>query len=84
MTGEEISASVRAFLEENFLYMRPDLELHDDDDLLDAEVIDSTGVMELVAFVEDHFGVRVPDADIAIENFGSIKALAAYVGSRTG
>jgi len=84
MTLDEISVRLRAFLAENFLYMRPGLQLRDEDDLLETEVIDSTGVMELVAFVEDEFSLSVPDRDIAIDNFGSIKALTGYVGARQG
>ncbi|MGZ8197708.1 MAG: acyl carrier protein, partial [Burkholderiales bacterium] len=47
--------------------------------LLDAGIIDSTGVMELVSFLEQEFGIQVDDQDLVPENLDSISALAAFV-----
>lgn len=73
---------IRVYVEENFLYMRPDLELGDDDSLLGNGIVDSMGVMEVIAFLEDEFGVVVADEDITEANLGSLSAIAAYVADR--
>jgi acyl carrier protein len=77
-----IVSSLRAYVSENFLYMRPDYVLRDDDSLLVRGIIDSIGVMELVQFVQQEFGVDVDDEEITEANFGSIAAVARFVGER--
>jgi acyl carrier protein len=47
--------------------------------LLDKGIVDSTGVLELVTFVEEECGIKVADADLVPENFGSVARLVAYV-----
>lgn len=70
------------YLRENFLYMRPDLELADDDQFLALGVIDSTGVVELVGEVEERYGIAVEDVEITEDNFGSLSGLVRYVESK--
>ena len=74
---------LRAYITENFLYLQPDLQLKDDDNLLELGVIDSTGVVELVGEVEERYGISVADADITEEHFGSVSGLCGYVESRS-
>jgi len=50
-----------------------------DDDLLSAGIIDSLGVLQLVAFIEDQFKIQMPDEDVVLENFQSVNALASYL-----
>lgn len=82
MQRDQVVARIRAFVNENFLYMRPDFELADDDSLMGTGVVDSMGVMEMIEFIESEFGVTVGDADITEENLGSIDAIASYVIAR--
>lgn len=70
---------IRNFIEENFLYMHPDLELADGDDLLKQGVIDSLGFVELVEEVQERYGLSVEDVEITEENFGSVDAIVAFV-----
>ena len=70
---------IRAFIEENFLYMRPDLDLQDDDDLLGLGVIDSLGFVELVEEIQSRYGIQVSDVEITEDNFGSVSAIVAFV-----
>ena len=58
--------------------------LTDDADLLSAGIVDSLGILRLVAFIEERFGVKVPDEDVVFENFQSIRAMADYVSQRQG
>jgi acyl carrier protein len=73
---------VRQYLDENFLYMRTDVILREDDSLLGGGVIDSMGVMEIVAFLESEFGIEVEDADVTEDNLGSLGAIARYVDAK--
>jgi acyl carrier protein len=79
LTEAEVRRELRAFIEENFLYMRPDLELGDGDDFLARGIMDSLGFVELVEEVQARFGVAVDDVEITEENFGSIDAIVGFV-----
>lgn len=57
--------------------------LTSDADLLSAGIVDSLGILRLVAFIEERFGVKVPDEDVVFENFQSLQAMATYVSART-
>ena len=70
---------IRAFIEDEFLYLKPDLELADGDQLLALGVLAALGVVELVEEVQSRYDLQVPDTEITVENFGSIDAIAAYV-----
>jgi acyl carrier protein len=70
---------MRAYIEENFLYLHPGIELRDEDEFLTLGIVDSLGFVELVEEVQSRYGVIVEDVEITEENFGSIDAIAAYV-----
>ncbi|MET9480027.1 MULTISPECIES: acyl carrier protein [unclassified Streptomyces] len=75
--------TIKQFVIEEFL---PDVsaeELADDHDLLSDGVIDSLGVLKLIAWVEDRFEVAIGDEDLDPDNFRSVAAIDAFVsGSR--
>jgi acyl carrier protein len=73
-----ISEQVREYIKDNFLYGSAD-EIGDKDSLLDAGVIDSTGAMELVSFIETKFSVAVSDSDLVPENLDSIAAITEFI-----
>ena len=73
-----ISAAVRDYIRQNFLFGADD-KLADDASLLDAGIVDSTGAMELVSFLEEKFGVQVNDQDLVPENLDSIAAITRFV-----
>jgi acyl carrier protein len=56
----------------------------DDEDLIEAGIIDSTSVLELIEFLESHFGIEVTDAETVPENLGSVSALTRFVASKRG
>jgi acyl carrier protein len=74
-----VKEQIRAFIAENFLFNPNGFDLSDDDSFLDEGVVDSTGTVELVMFVEDTFGIEVGDHEIEPENFDSVNKLAAYI-----
>ncbi len=80
-----VRREIRAFIEDNFLYMHPDVELADDEDLLERGLVDSLGFVELVEEVQSRYEIEVRDVEITEQNFGSIDAIVTYVeGKRTG
>jgi acyl carrier protein len=83
-SDEQIIRAIREFIQSNFLYMRPDFVLGEDDQFLQNRVLDSMGVMELVLFLRSEFGIEVPETDILEANLGSLRAVAEYVRSRPG
>ena len=70
---------IRNFIKENFLFGSNDTEIHDEDSFLENGIVDSTGVLELVSFVENEFGIEVKDEELVPENFDSIEKLAQYI-----
>ena len=72
-----IQEQIRNYIVENFLFGSNTFE--DEDSFLEHGVVDSTGVLELVLFAEETFGIAVDDEEILPENFDSISCLATYV-----
>jgi acyl carrier protein len=83
MNATEILTRTRAYVQDTFLYMRPDFVLGDEDRLLQRGVIDSMGVMELLAFLRSEFGVTVADEDITETNLGSLADIVRYVAAHS-
>ena len=79
---ETVKKQLLAFVEDSFLYLKPDLELSTSDDLVALGVIDSLGFVELVEEVQSRYGVSVADLEINEHNFGSIDAIAAFVENK--
>src|SRR6185503_20600347 len=77
--GDDVRKEMRAFIEDNFLYLDPDADLADDQDLLAAGIVDSLGFVEIVEEVQARYAVGVQDVEITEENFGSVDAIARYV-----
>ena len=81
-TAEQVRTELRNFIEETFLYMHPDVVLADGEELLTRGLVDSLGFVELVEEVQARYGIEVTDVEITEQNFGSIAAIAAYVGRK--
>lgn len=82
MNEATVRREMRTFVEESFLYMHPDLELGDEDDLLAGGILNSLGFVELIEEVEARYGLSIADVEITEENFGSIDAIVAFVVHR--
>src|SRR5256885_1715029 len=76
-TTASIISRTRAYVQENFLYMRPNMELSDDDPLLGRGVLDSVGVIELVEFLQAEFHITVGEDEMTEQNLGSFTAIGA-------
>ena len=77
---ENATAAIRGWLRENVTGSR---EVPDDYPLIENGVLTSLQTVELVMFMEDRFGIMVEDEELNEENFGSIRAIAELVASKT-
>ena len=84
MNAVDVLTKTRTYITENFLYMRPDLELADDDLLLEKRIVDSMGMVELVTFLEDEFGIDMEDGEITEGNFATLAAISRFVMAKRG
>jgi acyl carrier protein len=78
----QVRDRVRTYLEENFLYMRPNFVLGEDDRLLERGVVDSMGVAEMVTFIEEEFAIKTSDDEISEANLGSLRAIGRFVSAK--
>ena len=78
-----IEDKIRDFILKN-LYYTENAELTDDVSFLAEGIIDSMGSMELVAFVESEFKVKVEQSEVVVKNFDSIARMAAFVRRKLG
>jgi acyl carrier protein len=77
-----LNDELRRFVTDNFMFGKVGNGFADDDSFLERGIIDSTGVMELVAFLEEKYGIRLHDQDLIPDNLDSINGLARFVESR--
>ena len=75
----EIENKIREFIADNFLFREDRNQLDENESLLDAGLIDSTGVLELVGFLETEFTIRMEDNEIVPANLDSVRAIIAFV-----
>lgn len=69
---------VREFVVENFLFGEDD-QLKDDTSFLESGIVDSTGVLELVSFLEGTYDISIDDEELIPENFDSLKNIAQFL-----
>jgi len=74
---------IREFIVETFLFGADDGELQDGDSLLESGIVDSTGVLELVGFLEEEFEIEVKDEELVPKNLDSIDNLAAFIAKKS-
>lgn len=74
---------IRAFVTSNFYVANP-ADLADDASLLDRGIIDSTGVLEVIFFIEDTFGIKIEDNEMLPENLDSIERITNFVARKRG
>jgi acyl carrier protein len=77
----ELKDKIRTFVVENFLFGN-NQKLEDTTSFLEEGIIDSTGVLELVGFIEEEFSIIVEDEELIPENLDSICNVTAYLGKK--
>lgn len=74
-----VEQQIRAFIVDNFLFGEENRVVDGNDSFLELGIIDSTGVLELVTFLESSFAFKVEDAELIPENLDSVDGLVAFV-----
>jgi acyl carrier protein len=82
MQQEHIRTEVRDFVKKNFIYSDAK-KLNDDESLLGSGVVDSTGVLELIAFLEEVFKIKFADSELIAENFDSVNKIVSFVSQKS-
>ena len=78
-----IEAKIRAYIAENFLFGEAD-QLAVTDSFLDKGIIDSTGILEIIMFLEEQFGIKVADSEMLPENLDSIGNIVNFITRKSG
>jgi acyl carrier protein len=81
MTQDQIKDQVRQFIRTNFVFDDRRV-LEDKESLLGSGVIDSTGILELISYLEEHFNVKFEDSELTGENFDSVERIATFVSAK--
>jgi acyl carrier protein len=77
----DIAQDVRAFILTNFYVADPE-GFSDEDSLISSGIVDSTGILEVIGFLESELGIRVEDGDVTMENLGTIRRIAAFAARK--
>jgi acyl carrier protein len=81
---DAIEQEVRQFLKDNFPLSADGVTLDAEDSLIEVGVIDSTGVLELIGFIEERYEVEIADEEVLPENLDSIANITRFVGTKVG
>ena len=78
-TTNSIETQIRNYILENFLYTNDEAKLKNTASFLEDGIVDSTGILELLLFVEETFAFEVEDEEVIPDNFDSVERLTRYV-----
>lgn len=78
----DIKNQVRTYIADNFIMGSNAASFSDGDSFMDLHIIDSTGFLELITFLEEKFGIQVEDEEMIPENLDSLDNIEAYVGKK--
>lgn len=79
---ESIKNKIRHFIKENFLLDAELKKLNDNDSFFKKGIIDSTGILELVSFIESAFGIKVKDEEMVPDNLDSVNKTADFIAGK--
>ena len=77
--ADTLREAIRNFILENFLFTTDTSAVALDDSLLDRGIVDSTGMLEIIMFIEEQLGVKVADDEMVPENMDSVNNIARFV-----
>lgn len=77
-----IEKSVRDYILDNFLFTDDQSALGNDDSFLEKGIIDSTGILELIAFMEEEFELVVDEEEMIPENLDSVNMITSFIGGK--
>ena len=80
----DVEREVREFVVKNFLYGDDNTGLKETDSFIDRGIIDSTGVLEIVNFLESRFEIALRDDELVPDNMNSLEKITHYISKKTG
>jgi len=78
----DIKKDIREYIVENFLFGDTDTVFADDDSFMENGLLDSTGILELIMFLENTFDIKVDDEEIIPENLDSLDRLESFINTK--
>ena len=79
MDMNEIKSEIKEYIIENFLFGDRDTLIEDDDSFMESGILDSTGILELITFIEDRYDIKLDDDEILPENLDSLNNLETFI-----
>lgn len=83
-TNGAVAVKIRDFIARNYLFGDDEFPYEDDESFLETGVVDSFGILELLHWVEDEFGISVADHELVPDNFDSVSKLSAFIVGKQG
>ena len=80
--SDDLRERIQKFILENYLFSTDRSALGFDDSLLGRGIVDSTGMLEIIMFIEEQLGVTIKDEEMIPDNLDSVNRIAAFVESR--
>ena len=80
----EVKEKLRDFIVTNFLFGDGGVEFGDDDSFLEKGIIDSTGILELIEYLEETWSIAIEDDELIPENLDSVSRVDAFIARKTG
>ena len=79
-----IKQDIKTYILENYLFTDDDSQLSNSDSFLEKGILDSTGILEVIYFIEDEYGIKVEDEEMIPENLDSVESLVVFVKHKQG
>ncbi len=81
-TSTDVTTEVRSFIIERFLFGQDGDRLSNSDSFMERRLVDSTGILEVVMFLEERYGLSVADDELVPENLDSVERIAAFIARK--
>lgn len=78
-----IEAKIRSFIIENFIFDDTQDQLENTQSFLESGIIDSTGMLELVSFIEENFNIKMDDDELVPDNLDSVNNVVTYIDKKS-
>ena len=79
---DDVKKQIRDYIVENFLFGDTDVAFSDTDSFMEQGILDSTGILELILFLEETYGIKIEDDELVPENLDSIENIIRFVGTK--
>jgi len=78
----DIKDQLRDYIVENFLFGDTEVEFNDEDSFMEKGILDSTGILELILYLEETFGIKIEDDELIPENLDSINNIVRFIETK--